>query len=98
MDIEYEIKRAMTTGKVAIGLKKTKKYLNQNLVKFVIYSNNSPYNDIAEKYNVPAYRFNGSNIVLGVVCGKPFGVSTLCIIEPGESEILRIEKMLKENK
>lgn len=92
MDIEREIRIAISTGVVGIGFRETKKYLKKDKVKLVIYSTNSPFIDEIKKYNVPSYKFSGTNKELGNICGKPFSVSTLCIVEPGESEILRIEK------
>jgi large subunit ribosomal protein L30e len=33
-------------------------------------------------------KFEGSSIELGAVCGKPFSVNSLAVIEAGESKIL----------
>jgi large subunit ribosomal protein L30e len=37
---------------------------------------------------VKVMKFEGSSIELGAVCGKPFSVNSLAVIEAGESKIL----------
>ncbi|MCK9632527.1 MAG: ribosomal L7Ae/L30e/S12e/Gadd45 family protein [Methanoregula sp.] len=42
---------------------------------------------ITKNKNPFIHTFKGSSAVLGNVCGKPFFVSTLAIVNPGESDI-----------
>ena len=39
--------------------------------------------------NVPVVEFAGTSIELGTVCGKPFPVSAVSVIEEGNSGILK---------
>ena len=48
-------------------------------------------NDIMHLAKISSIRvqvFEGTPVALGVVCGKPFSVSVLSILEPGNSNIL----------
>ena len=69
------------------------KALKGKKVKLIIYSNNSsqPQERIFTKYEkIPRYQFPGNNFELGAACGKPFPVSALSILDPGESDILAL--------
>lgn len=94
MDINKALRSVVTTGKVYFGLEQTKKALKAKKVKLIIVASNCPESYIAEyeKYDVkiPIYKFAGTNIELGTICGKQFGVSTLAVIHPGESNILAL--------
>jgi len=92
MDINRALRNAVSTGKTYIGFEQTKRYLEKGVVKMVVVSSNCPYIEHIEKYSVPVHKYNGSNIELGAACGKPFPVSVLSIVEPGESDILHIQK------
>ncbi|AGK60718.1 LSU ribosomal protein L30E [Archaeoglobus sulfaticallidus PM70-1] len=92
IDVDKALRRALNTGKVYLGSKRTIKALKKGDAKLVIMANNCP-EEIAEKlkqFEIPVITYNGTNIDLGATCGKPFSVSMLAIIEPGESEILNI--------
>ncbi len=88
MDIERALKNVVLTGKVYIGYKQTKKYLKK--LKMAVVSSNCPYTEDIKKYSVPVHIYKGSNMDLGAACGKPFPISVLGILEPGESEILHL--------
>ena len=42
--------------------------------------------------NLFIHTFEGSSVALGKACGKPFMVSTLAIVSPGESDILSLKR------
>lgn len=93
-----EIQTALRTGKVVIGYKQTRKALVNGEAKMVIVAKNAP-SDIMEEIiyysklvGVPVYVFEGTSRDLGATCNKPFFVSALAIIHPGESSILDIVK------
>ena len=90
MDLSKALRNVMTTGKVLIGYRETKKGLHEKIVKMVVVSSNCPKEVLEEfqKFNVPLITFEGTNVNLGAVCGKPFSISTLAIIDPGESNIM----------
>ena len=94
VDLNHAIRLAVDSGKVELGLDKAKKIaLNGSGAKLVIIAKNCPgaqdlkhYCAIAE---IPVVVFQGTNVELGAVCGKPFSVSALCVLEAGDSDILK---------
>lgn len=92
MDINKALKTAVTTGKVLFGYEQTVKAINTKKAKLIIVSQNCPDEHLTfiEKHKVPFYRFGGSNVELGSICGKPFSVSMLSVLNAGESEILTL--------
>lgn len=94
MDINRELQIAIRTGKVFLGTKRTLKALKRGEAQLVIYAANCP-EETKEKiktYEGIAYEYPGTNMELGRACGKPFSVAALCVIDAGESEILRLRR------
>ena len=46
---------------------------------------------LASNAKVPAYRFKGSNMELGSTCGKPYAISLMAILKPGDSQIMKLK-------
>jgi large subunit ribosomal protein L30e len=94
LDINRALKTAVLTGKVYLGRDQTVKALKRNEVKLVIIASNctEAAKALLKKQNAPRYRFPGNNLELGSACGKPFSVSMVSILDPGESNILDLEK------
>lgn len=86
--ISKDLLRAVTTGKVIFGYKMVAKKTGE--AKAYIISNDCPSKKdvfvIAK--DKPVYVFEGNNVELGAVCGRPFGVSVLAIVDEGKSNIL----------
>jgi len=99
-DIERELVTALKTGAVILGTRKTLKLLKLGKVKAVIVAANAPpeiKRDIlyyAKLGNIPVYIYPGTSVELGAVCGKPFTVMSLAIIDPGTSRIVDLVKEL----
>lgn len=91
-DINRALKMAIETGKVFIGQEQSIKAIKNDKAKLVIIANNCPKEFLKKIEKVSIYKFKGNNVELGAVCGKPFPISTLTIIEEGESDILSIVK------
>ena len=95
MDIEMNkaIRTAVETGEVRIGLRETKKAYVAGTLKLVVVAKNCPgdFTDEIELWDVPIHRTDATNLTLGSICGKPFNISILGIVDPGESQILRSE-------
>ncbi|QIW23107.1 50S ribosomal protein L30e [Sulfolobus sp. S-194] len=91
---ESELKTLLRTGKVVFGSKKTIKMVKTGKVKMVIIASTLRQDlkdDIlayAKISNIPVYQYNGSAYELGTLCGKPFMISTIGVIDPGESRLL----------
>lgn len=88
IDMARALKTAATTGKVRFGLAETKKSIKKGEAKLVVVSSNCPEDDIAGESLLKVIVFNGTNVELGSACGKPFPISALAIVNPGESNIL----------
>jgi len=96
VDIVREIQTAIRTGKVVLGYRRTLRELVNDRAKLVIVAKNAPSNIVEElKYyasisRTPILVFEGSSRELGAACRKPFTVSALAVLDPGESNILRM--------
>ncbi len=88
VDIARALKTAATTGDVRFGLAETMKALKKGEVKLVVVSANCPPGEIASGASPRRLVFGGTNVELGSACGKPFPISALAIVNPGESNIL----------
>ncbi|RLG57309.1 MAG: 50S ribosomal protein L30e [Hadesarchaea archaeon] len=90
MELSKEIRQAVAAGNVVIGTDKSLKVLKQGKAKLVVVASNCSSEVLAdvERYaklgNVPVHVFDGNSEDLGLLCGKPFLVSVLTIVE-GES-------------
>eukprot|EP01130_Rhizamoeba_saxonica_P007632 TRINITY_DN3087_c0_g2_i1.p1 TRINITY_DN3087_c0_g2~~TRINITY_DN3087_c0_g2_i1.p1 ORF type:complete len:112 (-),score=27.36 TRINITY_DN3087_c0_g2_i1:79-414(-) len=93
--INSRLKLVTTSGKYHLGYKKTLKTLRGGKAKLVLIANNAPtlrkseleYYAMLAKAGV--YHYNGNNLDLGTACGQYFRVSTMCITEAGDSDILQ---------
>jgi large subunit ribosomal protein L30e len=82
------------SGKVVMGVNGVVDSIKRNHAKLVIVAQKNR-KDILEDVqhmckvaNIKVVVYQGDSIKLGAVCGKPFSVSTLSIIEQGHSKIL----------
>lgn len=94
MNIEKELKIAISTGNVILGKNKALKSIMNGQAKGVVLAKNIPKSleedvlHLSKVFNIKVIRFDGNYTRLGVACGKPYGVSVIAILEPGESRIL----------
>jgi len=94
VDLNKEIRRAVDTGKVEFGLKTCHKRLAKGEGELIIVSANMPIADkerLQHLANVNSKKFitvaeNG--LVLGSICGKPFVISAMIVMDAGKSKIL----------
>ena len=47
---------------------------------------------LAKFEKAPIYKFPGTSLELGAACGKPFAISVLTVLAPGESQIMSVLK------
>ncbi len=96
IDISRELQVALNTGKVTLGYKESLKAIIDGSAKLVILASNAPgeimstVQHYAKAANIPVYLFQGSSWDLGAAVRRPFKVSTIAIIDPGESNILAL--------
>lgn len=90
IDISRALKSAITTGKVEFGVEQTKKAVKDGKAQMVILARNCPSKELTGDLDVKVHVYNGNNMELGALCGKPFSVSALVIIDKGSSNILTL--------
>lgn len=96
MSINQPIASAVATGKCAIGAKASIDVIKSGEAKLVVVAANCPKNehdDITHYANlaqVTVTTFEGTSWDLGETVGKPFMVSAIAVIEPGDSKILKM--------
>ncbi|MGB9728428.1 MAG: 50S ribosomal protein L30e [Thermoprotei archaeon] len=96
VDIARELKVAMQTGKIEVGYNSVRNLILTKNVSGIIIAGKGPSEKIESlKYyskisKIPVYVYDGTSWDLGRLCGKPFMVSVVAIINPGESEIMKI--------
>jgi large subunit ribosomal protein L30e len=93
MDFNVSLRRAIKTGDVILGQNQTEQSINEGSAKMVVLAANCPENfreSVRDKPDLFIYTFDGSSVQLGKACGKPFMVSALAVVNPGESDILSL--------
>ncbi len=88
MDIERNLKIAIDTGKVLFGIKEAEKAIKNKTAKAVILASNCPNLYLKKQPFVKILQFSGDNVALGAVCGKPFSISAVVIVDPGDSNVI----------
>jgi large subunit ribosomal protein L30e len=91
IDLGRAIKAAATTGKVVYGVQQAEKAVNNGAAKMVIVADNCPSEFLRSgNTSIKVVKFEGTNMELGALCGKPFSVSALAVIDKGTSNILSL--------
>ncbi|MFP3232370.1 MAG: 50S ribosomal protein L30e [Sulfolobaceae archaeon] len=92
---EGELRTLLRTGKVILGTKRTLKMLKLGKVKGIIIASTLRQDlkddliHYAKLAGIPYYEYKGSALELGTLCGKPFIVSAIGVIDEGESKIFQ---------
>jgi large subunit ribosomal protein L30e len=87
---------AINTGRVHLGSKVALRELRRGRARVAILSSNCPeeIKETIENYGklseIPVINHQKDSLDLGVLCGKPFPVSTIVVNDPGDSKILDI--------
>ena len=95
MDFNASLRRAIKTGNVILGQNETEQCIKEGKAQLVVIAQNCPEKfraQVAGEKNVFVHTFEGSSVALGKACGKPFMVSALAIVSPGESDILSLKR------
>jgi large subunit ribosomal protein L30e len=96
-EVNRELQKALSSGKVLIGSKETLKAFNSKEAKVIIHASNCPgvirrvFESAGENGNEEPiiYEYPANSIELGLVCGKPYPIASLCITDTKDSEIVR---------
>jgi large subunit ribosomal protein L30e len=96
--VDRELRMALSTGRVEIGSKEGIKEMRRGRAQLAIISENCPeeyrekimnYADIGD---IPVMVHNKDSLDMGTLCGKPYPVSTVIIMDPGDSRILDLAR------
>ena len=97
IEVNKEIRRAVDTGKVAFGYKQCQKELMKGDGELIIISSNIPKNQkesikyLAEVEGKTVYEYAQPGLTLGSICGKPFVVSALIVLDKGKSQVTELK-------
>ncbi len=96
MSLNQQIASAVGTGKCKIGAKSSIDAVKKGVAKLVVVAANCPRDerDDIDRYaqlgGIKVQVFEGTSWDLGEAVGKPFMISTIAVIEPGDSKILKM--------
>ncbi|MDI3506075.1 50S ribosomal protein L30e [Methanoculleus receptaculi] len=90
MDFNASLRKAVKTGTVFLGRNRTRECIEEGKARLVVVAENSPESvkNMVSGIDIPVYVYEGSSVQLGKACGRPYVVSALAVVEPGESDIL----------
>ncbi len=97
-DLVKALQVAARTGQVVYGTRRVAKLLLHGKAKLVVMAANTPpevKRDLvyyAKLSKIPVVIFEGTNMELGTIIGRPHSVAALAIIEPGQSNILELAR------
>ncbi len=90
INVDKSLIKAVKTGKVIVGANRTIDAAADGSAKMVVLASNCP-EDIKKKIqatDIPVLEYEGTSVELGPVCGKPFTIAAMAILDAGESDIL----------
>ena len=97
-DIANDIRLAVDSGKAALGINSVIDSIKNDTAKLLVVASKNRGDNVqdiahmAKISNIKVVMFEGTSMELGAVCGKPFSVSAVSIIEQGNSKILEDNK------
>ena len=98
MDLTRNLKQALSTGKIIFGQRETMGACARGDARLVLVAANCPdsfLSDISSSHpGVPIHRVQMVNRQLGSACAKPFAISSLCVVDPGQSDLLTLQHNL----
>ena len=89
ISLDNVIRTIVRTGKVVLGSRRTIKLVKLGRAKAVIIARNAPRDlraDVeyyAKLSQVPIIEYPGTNLELGALCGKPFSVAMMAVLDLG---------------
>ncbi len=94
MDLTRQLKIGINTGILLFGQRQTLSACSKGEARMILVAANCPSNYISNLKNshpdVTVHQVMMVNRQLGAACAKPFPVSALCIVNPGQSELLTL--------
>ena len=94
MDLARQLRQGISTGNLLFGQRQTKSACTKDDARMVLVAANCPkeyISDIKQKHpDVTLHQVTLVNRQLGAACAKPFPVSAVCVLDPGQSELLSL--------
>jgi|TARA_B100000287_G_scaffold277019_1_gene260971 large subunit ribosomal protein L30e len=94
MDLARQLKQGISTGTVLFGQRQTTSACNKGDARLVLVAANCPEDYISHLTishpDITVHRVSMVNRQLGAACAKPFPVSALCVVDPGQSDLLTL--------
>jgi large subunit ribosomal protein L30e len=97
MDLNVALKRIIETGKAEFGSEKTVKNIVEKKAKAVVIASNCP-KEIRERVEnnasiaeVPIIKYPGTSLQLGELCGKPFLIASLAVLDSGNVQLSELK-------
>lgn len=96
-DLNNDLRLVIDTGKVAFGGREVTRLIGDASAKAVVIAMKGKREIIEDMLHmcnissIKVIRFNGNSFELGTLCGKPFAVNALAILDSGNSGILKEE-------
>ena len=93
-DLEKAISMAVSTGKVKLGFKSVLRQVSTGKAKAAILSNNVPPEARIQLIkgcklaNIPIIEYEKSGTDLGAICGRPHKISSIIILDVGNSKLM----------
>jgi len=97
INVDRALRSSIKTGNVVLGSNRTVETGLDGEAKLIIFALDCPV-DVRmqlETIDIPVYSYQGMGKDLGSACGKPFSVAALAIIEPGDSEIMALQREIR---
>ena len=98
MDISRQIKQGISTGELVFGQRETISACARGDARLILVAANCPQEHVdvlaSNLPNIPVHRLQMVNRELGSACAKPFAVSSICIIDAGQSELMSLDHNL----
>ena len=97
MSLNQSIASAVSTGKCKVGTKSSLDALRTGEAKLIVIAANCPQDEredierFAQLGKIKVRVFEGTSWDLGETVGKPFMVSAIAVIKPGDSKILKMD-------
>jgi len=98
MDISRQIKQGISTGEIVFGQRETISACARGDARLILVAANCPQEHVdalaSNHQNIPVHRLQMVNRELGSACAKPFAISSICIIDAGQSELMSLDHNL----
>ena len=99
MDLSRQLKNAIATGNLLFGQRQAKDACASGEAKMIILAANCPEEYTTELRaahpEVTMHRARMVNRELGIACGKPFSVSTITVLDAGDSDLMALDTNLE---